>query len=318
MQTSNTPERAASPADRDPADPGEIHTYTMVERSERLDFEIRDQSVRAPLTKPHRHEYFQIFANLEGQAPHLVSGRRCESMPRSLIFVLPYRVHLALPGPGLRYELINFASNFLRPDLGLTPLEMEEASIAQYPELTPFIYQGWLDFVFDEPDFAHVQALLRRMRDLHTHRRLGTLERLRGALLELIGFTTERFAGQLQSLAEQRVYLQTHTDALRRVLKFIDENLHSDISLNEVAEAAFLSPNYLSQLLKKQTGLAFVDWLTGRRMDRARELLAHTAERVYSIANTVGYDDEAYFTRRFRQRFGVSPTEYRRSMQAGS
>ncbi len=160
--------------------------------------------------------------------------------------------------------------------------------------------------------------LLRRMRELHTHRRLGTLERLRGALLELIGFTTERFAGQLQSLAEQRVYLQTHTDALRRVLKFIDENLHSDISLNEVAEAAFLSPNYLSQLLKKQTGLAFVDWLTGRRMDRARELLAHTAERVYSIANTVGYDDEAYFTRRFRQRFGVSPTEYRRSMQAGS
>ncbi len=118
----------------------------------------------------------------------------------------------------------------------------------------------------------------------------------------------------MQALAEQRVYLQGHTDALRCVLKFIDENLHRDISLAEVAEAAYLSPNYMSQLLKKQTGLAFVDWLTGRRMDRARELLAHTADRVGTVAHRVGYGDEAYFTRRFKQRFGVAPTAYRRSM----
>lgn len=292
-----------------------IHTYTMDERSDRLDFEIRDQSLRAPVTKPHRHEYFQIFANQAGAAPHLLGGRRCESVPSSLIFILPYRVHLAMVEPGTRYQLINFSSRFLRSDFSLSPLEMEEASIAQYPELAPFIYQGWFDFVFDAVEFAYIETLLQRLQDAHGHRRLGTLERARGALLELIGMTTEKFAHQLQSLAEQRVYLQGHTDALRRVLKFIDENLHRDIDLTEVAEAAYLSPNYLSQLLKKQTGLAFVDWLTGRRMERARNLLAHTAERVGSIAHRVGFADEAYFTRRFTQRFGVAPTAYRRSMR---
>lgn len=296
----------------------EIRTYTMVERSDRLDFEIRDQSARAPVTAPHRHEYFQVFANLAGRAPHLVAGRRCESVPRSLVFVLPYRVHVAQPEPGLRYEVISFASNFLRPDFALTPLEMEEASIARYPELAPFVYQGWIDFVFDEAGFAHVETLLARMRALNARRTLGTTDRLRGALFELIGYTTETFAPRLQALSEQRVYLQSHTDALRRVLKFIDENLHADISLNEVAEAAFLSPNYLSQLLKKQTGLAFVDWLTGRRMDRARDLLVHTGDRVYTVAGRVGYADEAYFTRRFKQRFGVSPTEYRRAMRGAA
>lgn len=301
--------RAGAPA------AGAIHTYTMVERSDRLDFEIRDQSVRSPVTKPHRHEYFQIFANQAGAAPHLLGGRRCESVPRSLIFVLPYRVHVAMVEPGTRYQLINFASNFLRSDFALTPLEMEEASITQYPELTPFIYQGWFDFVFDVDEFAHIEALLQRLQVAHRHRTLGTLERVRGALLELIGFTTEKFAPQLQSLAQQRVYLQGHTDALRRVLKFIDENLQRDIALAEVAEAAFLSPNYLSQLLKKQTGLAYVDWLTGRRMERARELLAHTDDRVGSVAHGVGFVDEAYFTRRFKQRFGVAPTAYRRSMR---
>ena len=306
------------PTHEDAAAAREIHTYTMVERSDRLDFEIRDQSQRAPVTRPHRHEYFQIFANQAGAAPHLLGGRRCESVPRSLIFVLPYRVHVAMVEPGTRYQLINFASNFLRHDFALKPLEMEEASITQHPELTPFIYQGWLDFVFDEAEFAHIESLLQRLRHAHQQRTLGTLERVRGALLELIGFTTEKFAPQLHSLATQRVYLQGHTDALRRVLKFIDENLQRDIALAEVAEAAYLSPNYLSQLLKKQTGLAFVDWLTGRRMDRARELLAHTATRVGTVAHSVGFADEAYFTRRFKQRFGVAPTAYRRSMREAS
>jgi AraC-like DNA-binding protein len=79
--------------------------------------------------------------------------------------------------------------------------------------------------------------------------------------------------------------------------------------------ATFLSPNYVSQLLKKQTGMAFVEWLTARRMEQAQHLLAHTMERVSKIANSVGFDDEAYFTRRFRQRFNVSPSEYRKAMR---
>jgi AraC-like DNA-binding protein len=218
--------------------------------------------------------------------------------------------------PHSRYQLINFSSQFLRSDFSLSPLELEEASIAQYPELTPFIYQGWFNFVFDDIEFSYIETLLQRIQNSHHHRQLGSVERARGALLEVIGMTTEKFAPQLESLAEQRVYLQDHTDALRRVLKFIDENLHRDIGLNLVSEAAYLSPNYLSQLLKKQTGLAFVEWLTGRRMARAQDLLAHTSDRVGAIAHSVGFNDEAYFTRRFTQRFGVSPTAYRRSMRA--
>lgn len=295
----------------------EIRTYLMAERSSRIDFEIRDESTRPPIVTPHRHEFFQIFANVAGQAAHLIAGRRLECAPRSLVFVLPYRVHLAPWAPGQRYHVINFASNFLRPDFALSSLELEEASIAQYPELAPFIYEGDVDFRFDEAEFAHLLGLLQRMTGLHAHRTLGTLERIRGALFELIGFATEKYAAELQSLADRRVYLQRHTDALRRVLKHIDENLARDISLPEVAEAAFLSPSYLSQLLKKQTGQAFVEWLTGRRMDRARDLLLHSSDRVSQIAHAVGFADEAYFTRRFRQRFGMSPSQFRRAAQPG-
>jgi AraC-like DNA-binding protein len=294
----------------------DIRTYRMVDRSDRLDFEIRDQTVRAPVVTPHRHEFFQIEANVSGEAHHVIGGKRCRYPARSLIFILPYRVHYAaheLGNPS--YYVINFATNFLRHDFDLSPLDMEEASIAEFPELTPFLYEGHVDFVFDEADFGYILGLLRHLMLLHHDRKLGTMERIRGALLELIGFTVNRYADELQALAGSRVYMQGRTDALRRVLKFIDEQLQRDISLNEAAEAAFLSPNYLSQLLKKQTGMAFVEWLTVRRMERAQHLLSHSTDRIFEVANAVGFADEAYFTRRFRQRFGQSPSEYRKAMR---
>lgn len=295
----------------------EIKTYKMVERSDRLDFEIRNHTVRPPVTTPHRHEFFQIEANVAGAAHHVIGGQRCSYPARTLIFILPYRVHYAaheLGNPD--YYVINFAANFLRQDFDLSPLEMEAASIAKYPELIPFLYQGYVDFVFTEQEFAHISGLIERLTRLHQNRTLGTMERIRGALLELIGFAVETHAPALQSLSESRAYMQGRSDALQRVLKFIDENLHHDISLNEVAHATFLSHNYLSQLLKKQTGMAFIEWITARRMEQAQHLLAHTVERISEIANTVGFTDDAYFTRRFRQKFGQSPSEYRKSMHA--
>ena len=157
--------------------------------------------------------------------------------------------------------------------------------------------------------------MIDRLIELQKHRTLGTTERIRGALLEIIGFTVECHATKLQALSASRSFMKGRSDALARIMKFIDKSLGGNISLNQVAEATYLSPNYVSQLLKKQTGMAFVDWLTTRRMEQAQHLLAHTMERISKIANTVGFEDEAYFTRRFRKLFKQSPTEYRKSMR---
>jgi AraC-like DNA-binding protein len=295
----------------------EIKTYKMAERSDRLDFEIRSHKVRPPVTTPHRHEFFQIEANVCGEAHHVICGQRRSYPARSLIFILPYRVHYAAHELGdPEYYVINFASNFLRQDLTLSPLDIEAASTVEYPELIPFLYEGSVDFVFSEQEFAYVSSILDRLQELQKHRTLGTMERIRGALLEIIGFTVERHATALQALSDSRAFMKGRSDALARVMAFIDDSLSRNVSLNDVASATFLSPNYVSQLLKKQTGMAFVEWLTARRMEQAQHLLAHTVERVSKIANSVGFEDEAYFTRRFRQRFNLSPSEYRKAMRS--
>lgn len=62
--------------------------------------------------------------------------------------------------------------------------------------------------------------------------------------------------------------------------------------------------------------MAFVEWLTARRIERAQELLAHTSLKVFEIAGLVGFDDHAYFSRRFTERVSVSPLKYRKIMKS--
>jgi AraC-like DNA-binding protein len=295
-----------------------IKTYRMSDRSTRLDFDIRDQAVRPAIAVAHRHEFFQMQVNASAGHVHVIGGQRREHRSHSVIFVMPYRVHCAYNPTDARYHIINFAPQFLRPGLDLSPFDMEEVSIADYPELAPFLYEGHIDFDFDDSEFAYISGVIRHMVGLNQRRGLGTLERLRGMLLELIGFVTETYQRELCELADQRVVLQRRSDTLKRVIRHIEEHLAESLSIYSVAEAAHVSPNYLSQLLKKHTGLAFVEWVTSKRMERARHLLVHSEDRVSEIANAVGFNDEAYFTRRFTQRFQVSPSKYRRRMQSAA
>jgi AraC-like DNA-binding protein len=58
-----------------------------------------------------------------------------------------------------------------------------------------------------------------------------------------------------------------------------------------------------------------VGWLTMKRMEKAQELLLMTDNRISEIAKEVGFSDEGYFTRRFKQKFNVSPSEFRTNRQ---
>lgn len=298
------------------AGPGDIKTYGMSERAEHLDFDIRDQTVRPALDHPHRHEYFQIQVNLAGDSRQQIGGAVRRFARGDLCFVLPYRVHMVPHPPGSRFIVINFSPRFLRPDLAIDPLDLEDVPLARAPELAPFLLQEYLDFSFAPDEFADIEQLTERMLAANRERRFGSLEVLRGLLLQLIGTVVQSRESELLRLAAAPGAGASRRDALTRVTRHIREHLTEEISLADAAAAAFLSPNYLAHLLKKETGKTFTELVTERRLERAQELLANTAARIAEVAYASGFADEAYFTRRFRQWFGISPRAYRDSVRA--
>lgn len=95
---------------------------------------------------------------------------------------------------------------------------------------------------------------------------------------------------------------------------YIQKNYNKDISLDEVSREVNISPYYFSKLFKDETGEGFVEYLTNIRIDKAKGLIADTDYSMKEICQMVGYTDPNYFSRAFKKKVGVTPTEYKETL----
>lgn len=98
-------------------------------------------------------------------------------------------------------------------------------------------------------------------------------------------------------------------------LACIVERHGEDLSLNERARQAHLSPHYLSELFHRQTGQSPWDYLTTLRLEKAKERLRASDDSITAIAFAVGLNDSSYFTRVFRAREGLTQLRWRRQQR---
>jgi len=85
----------------------------------------------------------------------------------------------------------------------------------------------------------------------------------------------------------------------------------NNLSLRSVADAVYLSPNYLGALLRSELGTSFTDQLVAIRVARAKELLLAPDLKLYEVAERVGYQNFGHFSNLFKRMTGFTPKDYR-------
>lgn len=147
----------------------------------------------------------------------------------------------------------------------------------------------------------------------------------RDEFLRLIGETTpesvsnaEKLPAYFSSLLEKAMTLRDREseDQSKRILKkalsYIEENFSQEtLSLNSVAREVNVSPSYFSAIFSREKQVTFVEYVTGKRMDKAKKLLRQTQMHTGEIAQEVGYKDPHYFSFVFKKTQGCTPREYR-------
>lgn len=98
--------------------------------------------------------------------------------------------------------------------------------------------------------------------------------------------------------------------AIEKTIEFMVHYYQKKVTLEELSQMAGMSVSHYCRLFKRYTGYSPIDYVTHLRMDRAKELLVMSGFRLKSIAQSVGYDDEFYFSRRFKDIVGLSPTQF--------
>lgn len=99
---------------------------------------------------------------------------------------------------------------------------------------------------------------------------------------------------------------------LEGMLAEIDKNYTKDVRLSELAEQFFCNATYVSKLFKKYLGENYIDYVTKKRIDKAKKLLIQSDMSVDEIMWEVGYQDTKHFRAVFKKLEGVSPSEYRK------
>ncbi len=105
---------------------------------------------------------------------------------------------------------------------------------------------------------------------------------------------------------------QPTSTLVKRALAYLHQNYGQPISRHDIAQAIGVSENYLSLIFRQELGLSPLEYLTRFRIQQAKELLRNSEIPVTDIANQVGFDDPAYFSRVFHKQVGRSPRAYRK------
>jgi two-component system response regulator YesN len=101
---------------------------------------------------------------------------------------------------------------------------------------------------------------------------------------------------------------------IKQIKHVVETEYMKDISLNDVADKVNLTPAYVSYIFKKEVGQTLVKYLTDLRMSKAKILLTDQNLKIAKVGQMVGYDNQSYFNRLFKNYYGITPKQFREEM----
>ncbi|MBR6763441.1 MAG: response regulator [Clostridia bacterium] len=119
---------------------------------------------------------------------------------------------------------------------------------------------------------------------------------------------------EMEKRSEEKIIPQEESNMkliTRAAIEFIDKNFTKTITLDDVADHVYLSPTYVSFLFRTEVKMNFINYLTNKRMERAKELLKDPRLKIYEISTAVGYENSRYFSSIFKKYVGQTPIDYR-------
>jgi AraC-like DNA-binding protein len=141
------------------------------------------------------------------------------------------------------------------------------------------------------------------------------------ALAAMLQRHLEKIASQPQLEAESvAVVMDDELSAARqtvtRAREYIRDNLGKELSLQEIARASYVSRAHLAKLFRSEMKMTVWEYVTRLRVEEAKLLLTETDLSIYDIGRLLGYSGVAYFSSRFNQATGCSPSLYREAQKA--
>lgn len=178
------------------------------------------------------------------------------------------------------------------------------------------MYRAGLNLLFRDPLMpltgeAKLRATLEAIASELESRESGWSEVIRSMVNQLTVYLLRSHIDALRSDEIELSRVGIVDRRLRRAIEFMSDNCGRELSLAEIAGAAYLSEFHFARLFKKITGATPHAYLASLRIERARRLLAESDLSIADVGAEVGYTSQSHFTKIFREATGMTPKAFR-------
>lgn len=236
----------------------------------------------------HCHDSYEILYVVEGSGKYVIEGAEYPIKPRTVLFAPPLSYHSLNFDPDTRYEryVLQFFSNDLTPAaqdfLALLTKSLEGVGCYYAADaLSPSIIS-----MFDRFEYGD-----------------GLPEREKSEFRKLL--TSELVL--LLSVATRESIPRDEGELGARVIKYLNEYIDKDVSLDKLAKRFFVSKYYLCRAFKKHNGISVHGYINQKRVMYAKQLI-ESGETASSAAYRVGFGDYSAFYRAYVKLIGSAPT----------
>lgn len=118
----------------------------------------------------------------------------------------------------------------------------------------------------------------------------------------------EDYAKRMRSIRKNKIC----SKPVAVCMDYICDNLHNDITLEMLSNLTRLNPSYLSRLFKSEAGVGINQYIQGKRIETAANMLIYTDYTIADISSTLAFADQSYFGQIFKKYHGMTPREYRK------
>ncbi len=119
---------------------------------------------------------------------------------------------------------------------------------------------------------------------------------------------------EIYRIAPQRFFVgeNKNSEMVRRIQNKFERDCSADVTIASLASEFHVSPSHLAHVFKSITGYSPIDYLISCRLSAAKTLLAESEKSIKEIVDTCGFSDESNFSRTFKSKTGMTPSEFRR------
>ena len=248
------------------------------------------------------HEQIEILYFHRGEATVYCENRAYNVKSGEVIIVNPYEQHQ------LTYKSGQPLYDCLMIDASLYQSKSLPTQAERYLHLLSDTHVCFNNYIADDKEFVQcIDSICKEMKNKEIMYELAVKSHVYNMLICL--FRRHVFKG---SSFRQLVENAERHDRIKPALDVMKSKLAEHISLEELAGACHLSSSHFCRLFRQITGCSPIQYLLDIRLQEGATLLKRTDNTITQVAYNVGFDDVGYFSKKFKEKFGVSPTQLKK------